>query len=475
MAPARSRVESLRDPLIAGVVALVVSLIGVGIPSINFDGAATVSAATRPLGDLWRMLGNVDAVHGLYYLVMHPVFAVFGYSPVSLRAPSAIFVGVAAAFVVVLARQLRIGPSPLIAGLIFAILPRVTWMGIEGRSPALATMLVTISTVLLIRATRSSSVGWWIGYTAVATAGCYVFAYTWLIVLAQGITVAAWSRRTRPVRFAHPLVRWGISAAVTTVAILPLLSVIMGQRSQVGWIQPFAPPDVGRVLLNQWFMDGPIAVVGWILVVVGVVAWARETQRWNSLPLMLATIAFPTLALVVTSIAILPLWIPRYLAFCAPFVALAISEGVDALRRRWLQAVALVVFVALCLIPYLEQRSTVAGDGTDTLAIVREITQARDPEVSTGVAFATLDDGTTSRSMLVAYPDTFTGMKDVTFDRSAAEIGLLFDSDIPLSEADLDGLDELFVMQSGVPQLAGWRVVDSWPSERFTLSFLERE
>ncbi|MDT5232469.1 MAG: mannosyltransferase, partial [Mycobacterium sp.] len=41
---------------------------GAGRPSFWYDEAATISAAySRSLSQLWHMLGNVDAVEGLYY------------------------------------------------------------------------------------------------------------------------------------------------------------------------------------------------------------------------------------------------------------------------------------------------------------------------------------------------------------------------------------------------------------------------
>ena len=46
-------------------------------PSLWFDEAATISAGTRSIPDLWRMVHNIDAVHGLYYLLMHGWYVVF--------------------------------------------------------------------------------------------------------------------------------------------------------------------------------------------------------------------------------------------------------------------------------------------------------------------------------------------------------------------------------------------------------------
>src|SRR5206468_225451 len=76
------------DPLIVGVLATAVSLGGAGRPSFWYDEAATISASyTRSLRQLWAMLSNVDAVHGLYYVLMHGWFQIFPPTEFWSRAP----------------------------------------------------------------------------------------------------------------------------------------------------------------------------------------------------------------------------------------------------------------------------------------------------------------------------------------------------------------------------------------------------
>src|ERR1700759_3136560 len=63
--------RAMLDPLIVGGLAAAVSLGGAGRPSFWYDEAATISASySRSLGQGWQILGNVDAVHGLYYLLI---------------------------------------------------------------------------------------------------------------------------------------------------------------------------------------------------------------------------------------------------------------------------------------------------------------------------------------------------------------------------------------------------------------------
>ena len=153
------------DPLLIGVFAAAVSLAGAARPSFWYDEAATISASySRSLGQLWHMLGNVDAVHGLYYLLMHGWFCIFPPTEFWSRAPSALAVGGTAAGVVVLGRQLSTRTVAIAAGVICAILPRTTWAGIEARPSALSMMAAVWLTVLLVVAVRRRNAWIWAAY-----------------------------------------------------------------------------------------------------------------------------------------------------------------------------------------------------------------------------------------------------------------------------------------------------------------------
>lgn len=68
-------------------------------------------------------------LHGLYYLLMHGWFTVFPTTEFAARLSSALAVGAAAAQVVLLGRQLSGRTVAVTAGVLFAVLPRVTWAG----------------------------------------------------------------------------------------------------------------------------------------------------------------------------------------------------------------------------------------------------------------------------------------------------------------------------------------------------------
>ncbi len=121
------------------VVTFAVMLVGITVPSYWRDEAATLAAVKRPFGDMIAMLGNVDAVHGAYYMLAWVVARLFGTGELALRLPSAIAMAVAAVFVAALGRRLVSPAAGLAAGLLFAVVPDISLYGQDARSYAMVT------------------------------------------------------------------------------------------------------------------------------------------------------------------------------------------------------------------------------------------------------------------------------------------------------------------------------------------------
>jgi mannosyltransferase len=136
--------------VILGVIATGLVAAGSNIPSLWGDEAASVMSAERPLATLWPVLARVDAVHGVYYVLLHFWIDVFGSTAFSVRFPSALAIGFATAGMVLLAHRLgglRLG---VVAGLVFMIIPRTTYMGAEARSYALSAAVAVWLTLLVV-------------------------------------------------------------------------------------------------------------------------------------------------------------------------------------------------------------------------------------------------------------------------------------------------------------------------------------
>src|SRR5215470_9062444 len=95
----------------AQVVAAAAGMAGLGVwglargSAMGNDEVASRWAARLSLSQLARLVRHVDAVHGLYYLLLHGWTAI-GTSPALLRVPSVAAMVAAAALLVVLGRRL---------------------------------------------------------------------------------------------------------------------------------------------------------------------------------------------------------------------------------------------------------------------------------------------------------------------------------------------------------------------------------
>src|SRR5262249_18318571 len=151
--------------LIAGpAVTLAMMLWGLAAPAYWGDEADTVSAVSRSLPQLLRMLRYVDAVHGLYYLTLWPVARVLGTGELATRLPSALAMAAAALGIAAIARRLASPRAALWAGLLFAALPMISAQGHDARPYGMVAASAVLASYLLIRAVADPRRRWFAGY-----------------------------------------------------------------------------------------------------------------------------------------------------------------------------------------------------------------------------------------------------------------------------------------------------------------------
>jgi hypothetical protein len=192
------------------------------------DEVATRWAALLSLHELGHLVRHVDAVHGLYYLLMH-FWVVAGSTPAALRVPSVIAMAAGAALVAILTRRLTgSGWAALFAGLLMALTPTITYYAQTARSYALVYACVALATLVLLRAIavetgqapgRASR--HWIGYAALVALSAYLNEMALLVLAAHAVTVllARYGQRV----FWH----WAAAAGAGAALVLPLLASSM--------------------------------------------------------------------------------------------------------------------------------------------------------------------------------------------------------------------------------------------------------
>lgn len=427
-----------------GVLGAAVSFAGSWIPSYWGDEAASVLSAERPLNSLFVELGQVDAVHGAYYLFLHYWIGLFGAGELAVRLPSALAVGFVVAGVVLLADRLFTRRVALVAGAVAIVLPRVTYMGAEGRSYAIATAVaVWLTIVLLELVARDKPARWlWVVYGAGVALAVYVFLYLVLMLVVHGAMLLV-MRVT-----GAKLGRWATSAAGGVIAATPVIVFGLAEHGQLAFLQFRDYASFGNIVVEQWFGNAVFAVLGWgFMIVAGVLAIIRRQRAVALLGLWLIV---PMVALLAVDRLIVPTYNVRYLSFCAPAAAVLIAVGVDALRRNWLVAAAVVALVGVAAPTYVAQRGPYAKDGGSDLRQSAEAI-ARLAKPGDGVVFD--DDVKVSQRRRLAidlYPNDFAGLKDIELQTPYSQMPGLWDGVSPISQEPdrLIGINTVWAVES---------------------------
>lgn len=353
------------DALAVAAFAVVLCAAGAARPSLWFDEAATISAATRSVPQLWDLLGHIDAVHGLYYLGMHGWFAIFPATEFWSRFSSCLAIGGAAGGVVVLGRQFSTRTVSVCAGILFAMLPRITWAGIETRSYSWSTLAAVWLTVLLISAIRRDRTALWLSYGALLAVSAVLNIFVVLMVVPHAVAVAILGNRHRT------RIGWASVTAVAMVVVVPFVFWCRSQSFQVGWISPLGWHSVVEVLVRQYF-DHSVAFAVLAAAVLGAplaVRRLRPTDDGTRQLVIVAAVwvAAPTAVLLVYSAVAQPLYYPRYLCFTTPAMALLLAVCVVAVARsrEWITALLALFAVAATPNYLMVQRGPYAKEGMD--------------------------------------------------------------------------------------------------------------
>ncbi|MEU9321515.1 hypothetical protein [Streptomyces sp. NPDC048295] len=378
--------------------------------SVWRDEAATWQVARRSVADIWHMLGHVDVVHGLYYLLMHGLFECFGPSTTTLRLPSVLAMAVAAACVAAVGHRLAGAWAGLGGGLAFGLLPAVQFHLQEGRPYALIAAGAGISTLLLVTVLdgRGRTVRW-AAYGGTVLV-CALLNWLSLLILPAHLATLAWTKAGRGI-----WTRWAASATAAAAASLPLILFSRSQSDQVSWIPP----------LTWHIMIGPA-----VLLAIGGLGALLDRPRAGRLSVAavgLPLLAVPQIGLIGLSL-IQPLFLDRYVLFGMLGLALLIGTALGAAVRStgprfpraspWLVPAVVVVAVVALLPQSLAKRSP-ASRVDDVLSVAAEVRQLK--KAGDAVLFIPA----ARRDTALVSPDDFAGLRDIALTESPAASGTL--------------------------------------------------
>lgn len=427
-----------------GLLTTLISLIAASIPSYWSDEVATLRAARLAWSDLFEFLDHKDAVHTAYYSIMKLWLGLFGESEVAARSLSAVAIGAAAAGTVVLVSSMTGMRLAVLAGIIFAILPRTTYAGIEARSFALSAAFAVWATVLLVVAARRQDWRWWSAYAVISAAATYVFLDS-VLMLAAHVVFLLWSYRSRWV-----LVPWALAAASAAVASAPIFILAVLQKDQIAWLAEQPTVNVWTILVEPAFDSSwLVAAIAWCAL-AAIAVRGRETWSGDQGVLFrLAATWFlvPLVVLLAADAIVGPLYTARYLSFTTPAVAVLLAIAFTRSSRTYVPWVLVGVLVLAGLPTYLAQRGPSAKNGGSDLAEIADYIHAN---ARAGDAIYLQDTGSVTRrprQALYAYPDSFSSTEDVSFEASFATTGTFSDQTKPLDDLapELARVDRIWV------------------------------
>ncbi|WP_051731798.1 glycosyltransferase family 39 protein [Kitasatospora phosalacinea] len=416
---------------------LVLGVRGSWRPELWRDELATWSAATRSTGDLFDLLHHVDAVSGVYYLLMHFWVSAFGDSPTVFRLPSALAMSGAAVFVALAGRKQFGARAGLVAGLLFAVMPSVSRFSQEARSYAFAVLAVAAATWLLLRALERPTWQRWLPY-AVSVAAAGLFHMVALCVLAPHAAVVAlrwWRERRRALLIGFP--------AAVLVAMVPVAPLVLLGRRQVGrqisWLQE---PNL-QDFTNLWhgLFQSPL-VSGCVLAMAALpAAWPKGRRPAFEIGLVAA---LPIVAIWFVSQGQTAYFLDRYLLFTVPAWAVLAGAGLSALRPRALVAVGLIGTALLGLQDQEKLRTRTSHEWADERGAARIIAAGYQP--GDGIATVRGDNAYMMLDFAIGYylPDRVRP-KDVFAAKTPVQNDDLYAVDCPRPAECAAGLQRIWV------------------------------
>lgn len=343
-----------------------------GVQSLGFDEGFSVYVARMPLADGLRYLTAWDAHPPLHYSILHYWIKLAGSSEFAVRLASV----AAGVLVVPLAyqtgRTLAGASLGLLAALVTAPSPFLTYYSQQGRMYSLATLFALLAMCLTLRTLGRDgrgSRGEWLGLLAAVVLSLYTLYYTAFVLLSAWLLVIVWGWR-RGRRWRERLRRMAPYVAVAATAgllFLPWLPEGAAQARATGpaaWRTFVAAPHMlwqswlvlslghsGDPQREPWLWAAMVASAA-VVVAGALVAVGRRTRggRWKGagkpFTIVAAYLGLP-LAMIQLASHVRPIYNERYIIVLLPVYALLVALGLTVLARqsRWLVVCgALLVF-----------------------------------------------------------------------------------------------------------------------------------
>lgn len=352
---------------VIGLLALGLRIWGIDNESLWLDEATSLNIARMSLANLDLYLLKSDVHPPLYFVLLH-FWLEGGESIVYLRLLSVLAGVLTIPAFYLMGKELFDERVSLIAVLFLAISPFHIYYSQMVRSYTLFTLFTVLSFYCLLRAADENKGGWWELYAVCALASLYTHYFAVFTLFFQNLFVVPLVYLKR--RSWQEWWPWLLASFFIVVLFLPWLlnSAFLTGQASPGWLAAQEPPSINVIIgtLNSFNLGESIDKLypRWAryisyLLFGGLLAAAffkaprpgpllARLQQQRGLWMSLGYLFFPLLLIWLISQARI-IYVNRYLAPFMMAYYLLLAAGIVALRKNWLQSLAVGLSVLLIL------------------------------------------------------------------------------------------------------------------------------
>lgn len=416
-----------------------VLLVFVNSRSLWFDEAISESIASQPYSAILKILHHVDAVHGLYYSLLH-VWMFFGQTAIAIRLLSVVFAIFASFAIGALARSMFSESCAPAAVVILATSGFFLYYAGEARPACLTLMLCSFSTLFFWRAVNHQRAGDILSFGLFSILSLYASIIS-LLFFAALIVVACmglvWQHRCLRLTRTTIWLFFGTAIAVIAACIPLVLMIRENSLAQVGWIPRSDAAAIVHFGVSILGGDGRAdfgfggrtgefkAALVAALMIVGVAGVWRSRATRASVVAALVLLVTPLALGTAIDRFFHPVLIARYFSFMLIPTALLAGNGLSVIRRRSGSVIVCCIIVVLGLISIHRLRG---GELEDWRAVSQFVSRNSRPSEAivfekpwsvTPFQFATREAAASPEAQIVypnsplinviSYPDPSTG------------------------------------------------------------------
>jgi len=397
------------------VYAALVILTFINRRSIWLDESISVAIAGKPYAHLLATVGHVDAVHALYYSLLHG-WLFIGHSAIFIRLLSSIFALLAILEIGMLATRIFGPPAGPATIAILATSVFVLFYADEARPTALTLLACSATAARFWRSIgegRTRDIRLCVAYAVVA-----IYASAVATIFMAGLTVSL--AVLRPPR--RTLVQLAGYALIGILCLMPLVVLIHANTlAQVNWIHRSGPRQVVEFFANLFGGASAPSRLGrlsqygeflgvMVLALIGALAALRARETRAGALALTTWLVVPLAVALCIDACIRPILIPRYFSFALIPSAILAGNGLLIIGRGARPRVAYAVVACLALLSLHTLATIQREDWRAASALVAQRARLGDgiifwaPVTMTPFVFA-LNEAALRPAVRVAYPN----------------------------------------------------------------------